>query len=86
MNSQNPLQNKQAGSATTGCFLMIKGKYELITPFKMSLYKVKLDAKFHWGRDILIFISLNLKNIKEKKKITMFGNSTIINFITQSNK
>ena len=22
-------------------------KYELITPFKMSLYKVKLDAKFH---------------------------------------
>ena len=31
----------------TGCFLMIKGKYELITPSKMSPYKVKLDAKFH---------------------------------------
>ena len=30
----------------TGCFLMTKGKYELITPFKMSLYKVKLDVKF----------------------------------------
>ena len=31
----------------TGCFLMKQGKYELITPFKMSLYWVKLDAKFH---------------------------------------
>ena len=30
----------------TGCFLMIKIKYELITPFKMSLYKFKLDANF----------------------------------------
>ena len=30
-----------------GCILMIKGKYELITASKMTLYKVKLDAKFH---------------------------------------
>ena len=31
----------------TWWFLMKQGKYELITPFKMSLYKIKLDAKFH---------------------------------------
>ena len=31
----------------TGCFLMKEGKYELIAPFKMSHYKVKLYAKFH---------------------------------------
>ena len=32
---------------TTGCFLMKQGKYEFITPFKMSLFKVKLYANFH---------------------------------------
>ena len=49
----------------------------LIAPFEMSLYKIKLDAKFHCGRVILIFIRLNLKKIKEKKKILFLKNQQL---------
>ena len=37
-----------------------------ITPFKMSLYKVKFNAKVHWGSDILIF-EFEKKSKKRKK-------------------
>ena len=48
---------------STGSFTRTALFNMLIKPFKMSLYKVKLDAKFHLGYTILIFISLNLKKI-----------------------
>ena len=42
----------------------------IITPFKMSLYKVKYHAKYHWGSDILIYKFEFEKNvIKEKNNI-----------------
>ena len=49
----------------------------LITPFKMLLYKVKLDAKFYCGYNILIFRSLNLKKMQEKKKILFWKNQQL---------
>ena len=55
--------------ANTGSFTRTALFNMLIIPFRMSLYKVKLDAKFHWGYNILIYISLNLKKSLKMKKI-----------------
>ena len=46
---------------------MIKGKYELITPFKMSLYKVKLDEKFRKIHLLLDIFSDTLNNSADWK-------------------
>ena len=40
----------------------------IITPFKMSLYKVKFNAKLHWGSDILINKFEFEKKSKKRKK------------------
>ena len=52
-----------------GVFLMKEGKYELIAaPFKMSLYWVKLAAKFHWGRDIFYNYKFAFEKYLRKEK------------------
>ena len=53
---------------------MKQGKSELITLFKMSLYKVKLDAKVHWG-NIYMF---EFEEYLRKEKNTIFEKPTII--------
>ena len=47
----------------------------IIIPFKMSLYKVKFNAKLHWDSDILIF---EFEKKSKKRENTIFEKSTII--------
>ena len=49
----------------------------IIIPFKMSLYKVKFNAKLHWGSDILIF-EFEFEKKSKKRENTIFEKSTII--------